>query len=673
MTSAKRRIDDQIAVAAKAPKLSLLRLQEVLQTNGKKLCRSMSDALDISTPFGKLLVTLRLPMIDGSNYNWLVCNPFAFLHLRCQRSEGFARLLFDSLKTINDQVHGTIALYSDESCHGNQLRHDSVNELQCIYWTICQLPAWYRMRKHGWFYAGFLRTDIQEKVQGGLSGVWKHVFNYFYSETMFNFATGMFLQAGSAGKRLFAIFLFACFVQDEKAHKGTQGVKGAAGWRCCLTCRNIWNCNKALPQGHYHYKTAVPSQFDLHTRDSFFEDVDLVASQCGVLSKTKFEQLQKNKGITFCPGGLALDLNARKYTCAPLNTFWDPMHCTVASSGVSQFEANSFAHACVSKGVPLERLDEFSSRVEWPSGRERGLPKNFFAKRVRKEGDHIKAFAAEVLTAVTVLMWFFRLVLQPAGLLEEHGQCLELLHCMHDILFGMGDEAVSFADLLESVIIVHHRLFLNLYGKAMAKIKFHFCYHFPMLLRMFGVNLNCFKPERMHSLAMAMAAHTTRQNQDAYILRRVLCAAFEDCDINDIQEVFLTNPKARPDLLDYIRPLEPAIGSSVLESGEICCGSLGRVRDGSLIVVSSKPGQFTIGMARSFCSCSVLGSGSAELRFFVGFARFQKKTDLEWVPMGGKIQFSPIRDMKLVVPFVRAGHAVVPLLPHEETLKARLT
>ena len=128
MTSAKRRIDDQIAVAAKAPKLSLLRLQEVLQTNGV-LCRSMSDALDISTPFGKLLVTLRLPMIDGSNYNWLVCNPFAFLHLRCQRSERFARLLFDSLKTINDQVHGTIALYSDESCHGNQLRHDSVNEL----------------------------------------------------------------------------------------------------------------------------------------------------------------------------------------------------------------------------------------------------------------------------------------------------------------------------------------------------------------------------------------------------------------------------------------------------------------------------------------------------------------------------------------------------------------
>ena len=41
--------------------------------------------------------------------------------------------------------------------------------------------------------------------------------------------------------------------------------------------------------------------------------------------------------------------------------------------------------------------------------------------------------------------------------------------------------------------------------------------------------------------------------------------------------------------------------------------------------------------------------------------------------MGGEIQFSPIRDMKLVVPFVRAGHAVVPLLPHEETLKARLT
>ena len=45
-----------------------------------KLQQEVHDALDIATPYGKLLVVLLLPFEDGTGtYEWIVCNPFALL------------------------------------------------------------------------------------------------------------------------------------------------------------------------------------------------------------------------------------------------------------------------------------------------------------------------------------------------------------------------------------------------------------------------------------------------------------------------------------------------------------------------------------------------------------------------------------------------------------------
>ena len=208
---------------------------------GADLYKDLRDCVDIHTPLGPLLLDISLPLDDGSVHSWTVCNPFALLHILCRISLQFVHLLTACLRNAGKLFQGSLALYSDETTHGNVQRHDSVNEMQCIYWGVPQLPSWFRQRKYGWFYFGFLRVDTQKQVRGGLSAVMRHTLRLFYNPDWFSFAQGIQVPVGTTGHAIVIQLKFMCFVQDEKAHAGVCSVKGASGNRCCLECRNILN------------------------------------------------------------------------------------------------------------------------------------------------------------------------------------------------------------------------------------------------------------------------------------------------------------------------------------------------------------------------------------------------------------------------------------------------
>ena len=66
-----------------SPKLSLRHLSTVLRgSTYDGWLRELRKKVDRHTPFGPLLVELRVPSIDGlPDLQWLVCNPFALLHI----------------------------------------------------------------------------------------------------------------------------------------------------------------------------------------------------------------------------------------------------------------------------------------------------------------------------------------------------------------------------------------------------------------------------------------------------------------------------------------------------------------------------------------------------------------------------------------------------------------
>ena len=71
-----------------SPKLSLRQLSTVLRGGTghgwkvDKMRRELRKKVDRYTPYGPLLVELRVPRINGlPDLQWLVCNPFALLHI----------------------------------------------------------------------------------------------------------------------------------------------------------------------------------------------------------------------------------------------------------------------------------------------------------------------------------------------------------------------------------------------------------------------------------------------------------------------------------------------------------------------------------------------------------------------------------------------------------------
>ena len=51
------------------------------------------------------------------------------------------------------------------------------------------------------------------------------------------------------------------------------------------------------------------------------------------------------------------------FLCPATHTYFDPMHCLCASSGVSQYHINGFANAYFDAGGTLQDLDVFQRSI----------------------------------------------------------------------------------------------------------------------------------------------------------------------------------------------------------------------------------------------------------------------------------------------------------------------
>jgi len=221
---------------------------------------------NLETPYGKLIKTFNLD-IAGKSITVPYINPFAFLYHMCACVAAFGDLLRNCI--FGD---GTIIMYSDEIKVGNVLRPDDGRAMECIYWTILQLPDWFRSRQHGWFSFLQIRSKYVAKLPGGMAFLWKKVLAIFFGEG-WNFEKVGVRCPTSSGFFIFRA-RFGAFLEDEKAIKETWSVKGASGTKPCLWCKNVvgrMTCNR----GGYltHFSWGTPRDFDRHTDESFEEIV----------------------------------------------------------------------------------------------------------------------------------------------------------------------------------------------------------------------------------------------------------------------------------------------------------------------------------------------------------------------------------------------------------------
>ena len=197
------------------------------EINFQKVARQVDQALNISTPYGNLLQTRRIPAPQhpGGQIEWLYVNPFALLFHLCKVNSKFYSFLRERYETTPPLLH-KLATYSDETAIGNHQHWDRAKEVQCYYWTLPMLPSWFRRRKHGWFPFSLMHIAREGQVAGGVACVMKHVLTVFFGPPgQFNFAQGMMIPGPGAEEMLIKIENGSC-IQDMKAHGSINSCKG---------------------------------------------------------------------------------------------------------------------------------------------------------------------------------------------------------------------------------------------------------------------------------------------------------------------------------------------------------------------------------------------------------------------------------------------------------------
>eukprot|EP00973_Karenia_brevis_P053857 7481475-Karenia_brevis.AAC.1 len=199
------------------------------------------------------------------------------------------------------------------------------------------------------------------RVQGGISGLVRVMLRFFFNDSNFNFAVGMFLVSPTHGRIRFTAEIGA-LVQDGKAHAQVHSMKGASGWKCCCSCSNIFNTDpdklSANPNLH-HYAFAGRHQFQLHTEQSIVDIVEHIRTCKMTMGKGKFELEQKIFGVVFNEHSLLFDEYLRKYYSLPRHLMHDSMHVLAASSGIGQVHVNAVVTTVFAKGG-LHKLDDFA-------------------------------------------------------------------------------------------------------------------------------------------------------------------------------------------------------------------------------------------------------------------------------------------------------------------------
>jgi len=470
---------------------------------------------DVTTPYGELFGVLEVVGMDEKSCKINFLNPFAFLWHVASTCEHIARFLTDCLAMKCCRL----AFYCDGVKPGNVLRPDKGRSFEAFYWTILELPSWFRARVQvGWFPFAFIERSVVDNIAGGMGHLARLVLETFFPVDPLspNFETGILLKCG--GQEHLIRGRFGCWLADERALKDVVSCKGSSGYKPCVCCMNV--VGRTIPSAGgnlVHYTSPNVSAFVKQTEETLAHMARDLESKSSGLSKARFGELEKFYGIGYNPHAILFHPRCRALAKFPDSVFWDWMHCLVASGGVAQYQCNRLLLVFRGGGLPLKDVDQFARQVSVPRTWQR-LRNTFYEDRT-VEGDdaHMKAFASEMLTAIAILGIFIDAVVRPMGAFSEHIKCFDDLR---SIVFSLksGDAVFKVLPELRRRLASHHVRFLALYEEC-AKPKLHYLKHCIDCIERHQCNLNCFGTERKNKLPKNIAGFTYNRIGKALLKR----------------------------------------------------------------------------------------------------------------------------------------------------------
>ena len=506
----------ELVADCSGPKAAIAKVLQKLQARGllrdsalgcgderRQLTIASQAHANSPTPYGNVVQTMDLELEAGSAFKWEYIHPFAFLWYLSSLCPPFALLMHNALDACRGCL--SLLLYGDDLTPGNPLRVDGGRKVFAFYYAFLQWPNWMLHRQDTWLCFGTLRVNIIETVRGGVSAVFASILRTMFVTGPANFTSGFFI-VGRRGAEILCRASFKGIIADEKGLKEAWGIKGASGVKPCLVCQNIFNFLHKRGGG-VGYKLSLDNvergNWICHTNESIFQiHDDLAAMVAGGLHGkiTAFKNLQKDTGINYNPHGL-LGCPELRSIISPVDQYFRDFQHTYASNGVASAQLAGVLQAVQDEptlqahGITLDMIKEYASQYNLP--RCHGRVNKHWFEDTYIASDHVRHFASDVVAMITMMAAFMSDIVSPHGVLQQHSECLNLMHEIFSLLFSAGVVTEQIYTRLKRLIDCHRTLFRRLYPNFI-KIKFHHTGHLADDLYRLGVSLSCFPLERKH-------------------------------------------------------------------------------------------------------------------------------------------------------------------------------
>ena len=395
-----------------------------------------------------------------------------------------------------------LLVYHDEVGPGNQKKTDNRRMTMAVYISFLEFGS-FLQDENSWIPLGCLRSALVRKsVAGGCSSVVRILLRHLFLGEH-SLMRGVRLSCGTFHAR------FHRMIMDESAGKDTLCLKGSAGLRPCMNCKNVVLKQADSLADHDASGYLVPltcaddSAFDPQSDTEILEAYDNLVHCKPFLSAARFGELERASGMNLNPLGLLSDLELRPI--APPSSYCrDPMHVLFASGGTTQVEIYALLRAVKQHRKGFTWKDLRSSIAPWRAGRGGAkVPLHILSdarESATKDAEHFVGQAGDCMALLPLLRRWAHEDLIPAGVAPAAVESF-LAHCVVADMFMTGKrEGASprLRDELPAAVRASLSLHKKAHGDDLLKPKHHYMWHMATQPAEDGIWLDCFVVERKH-------------------------------------------------------------------------------------------------------------------------------------------------------------------------------
>ena len=306
------------------------------------------------TPYGQIFQTMEVPGSEAA-VKMGIQHPHSFLWHVCKVSKCLSDLILRALEASpsTPAAPWNLILYNDEVSPGNQLSFQNKRKLQAVYWTLLELGSPALSEEEAWFEVLLAKSSQCKAVQGGISGVIKHLIKSVFWGDPHNLATaGLWLELFD-GRAVQLWIKLGMVLADEAALHSIFGCTGASGLKSCPLCKNVYAVGnqRGIVEGHGRvlHSCCDASKIALWTADGLSDALSSLEREFLARGKGAFEQLETALGWRRHPGGVMGD-PALRLSMNPVNALTFDWAHGIFVNGVFQKHAGLLIRWLRSKG-----------------------------------------------------------------------------------------------------------------------------------------------------------------------------------------------------------------------------------------------------------------------------------------------------------------------------------